>query len=172
MLKKNHDSQAQSASSSRRGAGRSLALGGVLVVTVVYLVVAASLFYLKGDGSLTLPFRDNPPVIEFTWTPLGEVDLKTVVGHLKMSDDKALDFGTYRMTVMETGNTYDLPIQGGVIGRLYETDLRFSWLANNPNLLSSDRMTLNFSIADNAGHKTSLIKAIPLKNWRAVYPKP
>jgi hypothetical protein len=136
-----------------------------------YALLAVGFMYAKeiSHVSLPAPFGDEPPRITMTSVPEGEADLATYKLHLRLTDDRALDFKTYRMTVVEIGRTLDMPIDG-LIGRDYETDLSFSWLAGDARLAGAGRMTVTVSIADDQGKATSVSKVVPLKNWQAYLP--
>jgi hypothetical protein len=134
-----------------------------LIIAVVVILAACLVHFMtRRTAAPTSAITDQPPVIEFTWTPDGPADLKTVTGHLKMTDDRALDFSSYLMTISEISRKFDFGVTG-VIGREYETDLHFSWLANDQALAEAGQMTLIFEIADDAGHKAAITKTIPLK---------
>ena len=144
----------------------------VLIASIVaYAALAAGFLYAKEFSltSLPAPFGDEPPRITLTWTPAGECDLKTMKAHLHVTDDHGLDFTTYRLTVGELGRSFDLPIKD-IIGKEYETDLSFSWLANDPRLAGAGKMTVNISISDDHGHEGAISRVIPLKNWHSNYP--
>lgn len=144
----------------------------VLVGSVVaYALLAVGFMYAKeiSHVSLPAPFGDEPPRIVLTPVPEGEADLSTFKLHLRLTDDRALDFKTYRMTVGEIGRTIDMPVEG-IIGRDYETDLSYSWLAGDARLAGSGRMTVTVSIADDRGQTTTVSKVIPLKNWQVYLP--
>jgi hypothetical protein len=136
-----------------------------LASVVICAALAVGLLYVKEFSltSLPAPFGDAPPQITLTWSPEGAVDLATMKAHLHITDDRALDFSTYRLTVGEINRTIDLPI-AGLIGRDYETDLSFSWLAHDPRLAGAGQMTVTISISDDHGHKSSITRVIPLKN--------
>ncbi len=106
--------------------------------------------------------EDLPPVIEFTWTPLGPLDLKDFRGFLKMRDDCALDFATYRFRIAELDKTLDLPIDG-MIGREYESPVALGLLADNPKLADKDRLTIEISVADDKGQETKIERTVRLK---------
>lgn len=135
-----------------------------LAAVAVYVALAAGLLYAKefSQSSLPLPFGDQPPQITLTWSPDGVVDLMTTKVHLHMKDDHGLDFTTYRLTVVETGRTIDMPIKD-LVGKDYETDLSFSWLAGDQRLRTAGKMTVIVSIADDHGHKSTLTRIIPLR---------
>jgi hypothetical protein len=144
----------------------------IVAVIVVYAAAAAAFMYVKESSlvSMPAPFGDEPPLITFTWSPEGAVDLKSMKAHLCLTDDRALDFTTYRLTIVEVAKTLDFPV-AGVVGRDYDTDLSFSWLASDPRLTSSKQLTVTVSIADDQGQKSSLTRVIPLMSSRISYPR-
>lgn len=129
---------------------------GALILLAVSAIVSEEHLTLFSRGT------DRPPTIEFTWTPLGRVSLFEMQGHLKIVDDYALDFTTYRLTIKEIDKTIDLPIDG-LVGREYEQDISLSYLANNAILNSKKTVTLEFSISDDVGQKATVVKEIKLK---------
>ena len=106
--------------------------------------------------------QDMPPVIKFTWTPLGEVNLREFRGFLSMVDDYGLDFTTYQMEIVEIGRTYDMPIPG-MLGREYETPVSLGLLANDPKLAGKKQLTLRFEISDDRGQTAKLERVVRLK---------
>ena len=101
----------------------------LLPVTAALLVILGmTAIFINDRHRLNFRNQDMPPVIEFTWTPLGVVDLKEFRGFLKMQDDYGLDFTTYRMHIAEIDKTYDLPIDG-LIGKEYESPISLGLLA-------------------------------------------
>ncbi len=106
--------------------------------------------------------QDLPPVIEFTWTPAGPVDLKEMRGYLTIHDDYALDFSTYRMRLVELDKDLDMPI-AGLIGKDYAQTISFGLIADDPRLRDKDKLTVEISIADDRGQKATLTRVIPLK---------
>ena len=93
---------------------------GALILLAVGAIAAEEHLTLFSRGT------DRPPTIEVTWTPIGRVSLFEMQGHLKIVDDYALDFTTYRMTIKEIDRTIDLPIDG-LVGREYEQDISLSY---------------------------------------------
>jgi hypothetical protein len=132
-----------------------------LVISIGVLLVMTAVF-VRDWTRLNQRDEDTPPVIEFTWSPLGPVDLKEMRGFLKMADDYALDFTTYRMEIRELGRSYDLPIEG-LIGREYEQPISLGLLASDPGLTGRDRITIKFSIKDDRGQAAELERIIHLK---------
>ncbi len=135
------------------------------------LAVAAAIFVLAATGTLFLldwkkmaavRSEDLPPTIDFTWTPLGALDLKDFRGYLTMKDDYSLDFTTYRFTIVELNKTVDLPIPG-MIGKEYDSPVSLALLADRPELAEKDRITVRISIADDKGQKTEIERTIRLK---------
>lgn len=129
-----------------------------LAVTALFVM---SLVYLADWSRINIREEDTPPRIEFTWTPLGPVDLKEMRGFLKLTDDYALDFTSYRMTVVELDRTFDLPIDG-LIGREYETPISLSLLASDPSLYGKPKLTLRFTVSDDQGQRAELERTIHL----------
>lgn len=132
-----------------------------LIISVGVLAVMTVVF-VRDWTRLNQRDEDTPPVIEFTWSPLGPVDLKEMRGFLKITDDYALNFTTYRMEVRELGRSYDLPIEG-LIGREYEQPISLGLLASDPGLAGRDRITVRFSIEDDRGQAAELERVIHLK---------
>jgi hypothetical protein len=133
-----------------------------IILGAAILVVMISI--ATGDNA-ALAFRavDDPPTVEFDWTPDAvPADLRTLVGHLRMRDDYGLDFTTYRLKFIETGRVVDMPIPG-MLGKDYEQTVSLSWLADKPEMAGLDKLTLEFSIADDKGQKSVLTKTIKLK---------
>jgi hypothetical protein len=135
------------------------------LITLSIAVVALfgmSLIYLADWSRINIREEDTPPRIEFTWTPIGPVDLKEMRGYLRLEDDYSLDFTTYRMTIVELDRTFDLPIEG-MIGREYETPISLSLLANDPSLYGKPKLTLRFAVSDDQGQAAELERTIHLK---------
>jgi hypothetical protein len=136
---------------------RRVPLYAGLAVLAVMAAVAA-----RDSRALMTRSEDLPPVIDFTWTPAGAVDLREMRGFLSIKDDYALDFTTYRMTLVEIDRTIDLPIEG-LIGREYEQDVSFSLIADHPRLRETDRLTVHVAIADDKGQTSTITRVIRLK---------
>ncbi len=128
----------------------------VAILLVMGLIVAkdSNLFFTRG--------KDLPPTIDFTWSPAGAVSLKEMKGYLVIRDDYGLDFKTYRMHLVELDKTLDLPIDG-LIGKDYEQPISFSLIADDPHLRGKDKLTVEISIADDRGQKTSIERVIHLQ---------
>ncbi|MEY4744936.1 MAG: hypothetical protein RL272_881 [Candidatus Parcubacteria bacterium] len=127
---------------------------GLAILAVMGLIAASD------TRKLTARSEDLPPRIEFTWSPAGAVDLKDMHGFLTLKDDYALDFKTYRMRLVEVDKTIDLPIDG-LIGKDYEQPVSLGLVAGNPRL--NGRLTVEISIADDRGQKSTLTRVITLK---------
>ncbi len=136
---------------------RALPLALAIVILLTVGVVA-----LRDYRSLFARPHDDPPMIEFTWTPDGRVSLKEMKALLVMRDDYALDFTTYRMTLVELDKTIDLPIPG-LIGKDYEQPISFSLIADDPRLADEKKLTVRISVADDRGQQTTITREIPLK---------
>ncbi len=130
-----------------------IGLGLVILVVMGFIITSDT-------KKLTARPEDLPPRIEFTWSPAGPVDLKDMRGYLSLKDDYGLDFKTYRMRLVEVDKTIDLPIDG-LIGKEYEAPVSFSLIAGNPRL--NGRLTVEISIADDRGQKSTLTRVITLK---------
>lgn len=126
-------------------------------------VLLLMMFVIARDFTIAGRKEDLPPVIDFTWTPVGPVDLREMKGFLTMRDDYALDFTTYQMKIVELDRTFGLPIDG-VIGKDYEQMVSLSLFADNGTLLEKGRVTLQFSIADDKGQVTTIERVMKLKN--------
>ncbi len=105
---------------------------------------------------------DDPPTVDFTWTPVGRVDLKEMVGTVKLQDDHALNFSTYKITILELNREITLPVEG-VIGRDYEQQISFAMFDGNLNLLKKQAMTIKIEVADDAGQHTAIQRIVKLK---------
>lgn len=130
-----------------------LGLGIAILVVMGFIITSDT-------KKLTARPEDLPPRIEFTWSPAGPVDLKEMRGYLSIKDDYGLDFKTYRMRLVEVDKTIDLPIEG-LIGKEYEAPVSFALIADNPRL--NGRLTVEISIADDRGQKSTLTRVITLK---------
>ena len=141
----------------RIGWRRLLPIGGALLVLLVTTAI-----FVNDWRILNSRDQDMPPVIEFTWSPLGTVDLKEFRGHLKIEDDYGLDFTTYRMRIVEMNKTYDLPIPG-MMGKTYESPISLGLLLNNPDIVRTDQLTIQFSISDDQGQEAKLERVVKIK---------
>jgi len=106
--------------------------------------------------------EDTPPVIDFTWTPTEPSDLRDLRGFLTMKDDYALDFKTYKMRIVEMNKEWDLPIDG-MIGRDYEQPISLGLIADKPEIQEARMVTIQFSISDDKGHRSTIERIIRLK---------
>ena len=138
------------------------------VLSVAILIVTTAII-LGDSASLIRRQEDLPPVIDFTWVPLGPVDLREMRGFLKIKDDYALDFTTYRMRIVEIDRSYALPIDG-LSGKEYEQPISLSLLADNPRVLERKTLTLEFTIADDRGQKTTVDRTLRLKGSVVSFP--
>ncbi|MEK9152831.1 MAG: hypothetical protein AAB692_05705 [Patescibacteria group bacterium] len=126
-------------------------------------VLAVALMIIFGDKAPRyVRVNDAPPAIEFTWTPNEPARLEDIRGHLAMHDDYALDFMSYRLRVVEIDKTVDLPIDG-LIGSSYEQDIYLGLLKDKPGMAGLKQVSLEFSIADDSGQVTRLVRVIPLR---------
>jgi len=132
-----------------------------VILAAVFVVGLLAVEYSKSLQTMARG-ADEPPTIDFTWTPIGRVDLKEMVGTVKLQDDHALDFSTYKVTIVEMGREITLPIDG-VIGRDYEQKLSFAMYDGNLNLLKKQQMTLKIEVADDIGQKTEIERVVKLK---------
>lgn len=139
-----------------RIAGLALLLGSVAVLGYMGLLIA------RDSGLFAERLKDEPPQIEFTWTPLGPLDLREMKGRLTMSDDHGLDFTTYRFKIVELDKTVDMPIDG-LVGKEYESSVYLGLLADDPRLLELDRLTLEITVADDSGQKMTISRVVRLK---------
>jgi hypothetical protein len=127
-----------------------------LILVVMGVIIA------KDTRALMMRKEDTPPVIDFTWTPAGDVNLKEMRGFLTIKDDYAIDFTTYRFTIVEIGKTFDLPIDG-LIGREYEQPVSLSLIADRPEVLRQQKLTVEVEVADDRGQKSTITRVIKLK---------
>jgi hypothetical protein len=132
-----------------------------LIAAVAVLAVMTTLVVRDGIRQAA-PGPDLPPAIDLTWTPLGPLDLRDFKGRLTMSDDRALDFTTYRFRIVELDKTVDLPIPG-MIGKEYAQDVFLGLVAGDPKLADKSRLTIEVSVADDAGQTTSIRRVVRLK---------
>lgn len=129
---------------------------GCLILILMVLIIN------KDTRHLISRVRDNPPTIEFSWSPAGPVDLREMRGYLTIKDDYAIDFTTYRLTLDELHKTIDLPIPG-MIGKEYSSPISFSLLADDPRLASLNKLTVLIDVSDDRGQKSTLTRVIDLK---------
>ena len=136
----------------------------ITLLAVTVLLGMAGLWYLdkKALTDRRPSGADQPPTVEFTWTPLGPTTLQEFKGRLAMKDDHSLDFKTYRFHIVELDKTLDMPIDG-LVGSDYESDVYLSLLADDPRTYDLDRLTLEISIADDKGQRTSITRVVRLK---------
>lgn len=126
------------------------------------ILVIMGLIIAKDTRALMSREEDLPPVIEFSWSPAGDVDLKEMKGFLTIKDDYAIDFTTYRFTIVELNKTLDLPIDG-LMGKDYEQSVSLSLIADRPEVLRQEKLTIEISVADDKGQQTSITRVIKLK---------
>jgi hypothetical protein len=132
------------------------------VILAAIFVVGLILVEYGTQIRLAARGADHPPTVDFTWTPIGRVDLKEMVGTVTLVDDHALDFSTYKITVVELGREIDLPIVG-IIGREYEQKVSFAMFDGNLQLLKKGEMTLQVEVADDVGQKTVIERIVKIK---------
>lgn len=136
------------------------AKGASLLLAVVILVV---MFALRlRDGQTPDRTLDLPPTIDFTWTPAEPTSLREMSGLLAIHDDFALDFTSYRMKIVELDRTLDLPIPG-LVGKDYEQPISLSLVADDPRFAAAGKATLEFTITDDKGQRTTVTKTVELK---------
>lgn len=128
----------------------------------IAILAVMGLIATRDTRALTTRHEDAPPHIEFTWSPAGPVSLREMKGFLSIKDDYGIDFSSYRMRLPELDKTLDLPIDG-LIGKDYEQPISFSLLAGNPKLYGRDRLTVEISVADDRGQRSTLTRVIMLK---------
>ncbi|MBI4457447.1 hypothetical protein HY633_00600 [Candidatus Uhrbacteria bacterium] len=131
-------------------------------IAAAAVIALAGFFAVSGKAAPAGRIHDRPPEIDFTWTPEPPTMLEDIHGRLVMDDDYGLDFSTYRFRVIDIDKTVDLPI-AGMIGKRYEQDVYLGLLRDNPVMAKLESVALEFSIADDAGQVTRLVKVIPLK---------
>ncbi|HTM68342.1 MAG TPA: hypothetical protein VL426_03515 [Candidatus Binatia bacterium] len=139
-----------------------LTMSVVPIALAVAILAVMGLIVTRDDRRLSARKEDTPPRIEFTWSPAGPVSLREMKGFLTINDDYGIDFTTYRMRLPELDKTLDMPIDG-LIGKDYEQPISFSLLADNPKLAGHDRLTVEISVADDRGQKSTLTRVIMLK---------
>jgi len=139
-----------------------LKTSAVPVALAAAILVVMGLIVTRDTKKLTARSEDLPPRIEFTWNPSGPVSLREMKGFLSIKDDYGIDFTTYRMRLPDLDKTLDLPIEG-LIGTDYEQPVSFSLLAEHPQLAGKDRLTVEISVADDRGQKSTLTRVIMLK---------
>lgn len=128
------------------------------VLAAVALTASRDARPIFGRGS-----SDEPPTIEFTWSPAGAVSLMEMKAKLHLKDDHELDFPSYKMTLVEAGRELRLPLADEIIGKEYEDTLSFSLIADDPQLYGEEKLTVQIEIADDRGQKTAIEKVIKLK---------
>ncbi|MEY4723568.1 MAG: hypothetical protein RLZZ324_1081 [Candidatus Parcubacteria bacterium] len=134
-----------------------------IALAIVILVVMTGIIITRGAASFSRS-TDAPPTIEFTWSPAGTVSLQDLRGHIHITDDHALNFKTYKMTLVEAKRTLPFPLADQIIGKEYDDDrVYFSLLANDPQMSGKDKLTVQIEIADDAGQKTSIERVINIK---------
>jgi hypothetical protein len=130
---------------------------------VALAVLGVMGFIMSRDSRASITRRDDlPPVIDFTWTPVEPDDLRDVRGFLSIKDDYGLDFRTYKMRVVEMNKEWGLPIDG-LVGKDYEQPISLGLIADRPEIADSGQVTLEFSIADDRGQKSTITRVIRLR---------
>ena len=133
-----------------------------LAAALAVLAGMAGIWYFDHPGRVVgQRTKDEPPTIDLTWTPLGPARLQDFKGFLTLKDDYALDFKTYRFRLVELDRTLDMPIDG-LVGKEYGSDIYLSLLANDPIAATLSRLTIEISIADDKGQKTTIDKVVRL----------
>jgi len=131
----------------------AIALGVVLIVGLIAL--GDNLKYMvRGD--------DKAPEVDFTWTPIGPVTLKEMVGHIHIKDDYALDFSKFDVRIVELDRMLEI-VREDVIGREYDGDVHFAQFDEHPVLLKYGRMTLEISATDDRGQTTKIERVVKIK---------
>ncbi len=138
---------------------RTATLAASLVVLALIGWSVAKDMAPRTEGPRT---TDAPPVVEFTWMPLGPLTLNEFKGSLSLKDDHALDFSSYKFRIVELDKTIGLPIEG-MIGKEYTSDIYLSWLADNAKVMESEQLTFEISVADDRGQTTSIRRVVRLK---------
>jgi hypothetical protein len=134
-----------------------------VISAVAFLVVGTmAILWSKDVMSYVERGTDDPPTVEFSWTPVGPVDLMEMKGLVRVTDDHGIDFTTYRFRIVELDRTLDLPIEG-LVGSEYEQPISLSLIANNAILLQKKEVTIEIVVADDVGQETSIVKVIKLK---------
>jgi hypothetical protein len=141
---------------------KAAALKFLPVSLAIAILGVMSIIVLRDSASIMKRNNDLPPIIDFTWTPIGPTDLREMKGFLSIKDDYALDFTTYKMRIVELDRSYDLPIDG-MIGREYEQSVSLSLLADNDVLRQRGKVTVEFSIADDRGQSSTISRTIKLR---------
>lgn len=135
-----------------------------LPVLLAALILAVMVVILSKDKASFFDQKsDLPPTIDFTWSPAGEVSLLEMKAKLKLSDDRALDFKTYKMTLVEINREIKLPMAESLIGKDYEDNLSFSLFASDPKLIGKEKLTVRIQISDTKGHSASIERIIKIK---------
>ncbi len=130
-----------------------------IALVVIVLVV---MFALSDNFRYMARGEDNPPEVDFTWSPIGKVTLQEMVGHIHIKDDYALDFSTFEVRVVELDKTIEI-FRDDVIGREYDGDVSFAIYHENPILLKYGRMTLEIKVADDRGQETRIERVVKIK---------
>ncbi len=135
-----------------------------LITAVFGLAVLGAMGYVwyRDSQKLLVRVEDTPPVIDFTWAPTEPMDLRDLRGFLTMKDDYALVFKTYKMRIVELIKEWDLPIDG-MIGKDYEQPISLGLIADKPEIQYARKVTVQFSISDDKGQRTTIERIIKLK---------
>ena len=134
---------------------------GMTILVLMGIIYVTDLSFLEFRG------EDNPPTIEFTWTPLGRIDLIDMRGKLILIDYYALDFESYTMRIVELKMENGIPVEG-LIGRVFEQDVSLSTLHENAILAKKGEVTLEFYIKDDVGQEAFLSKTIKIKQLKTL----
>lgn len=132
--------------------------------TIIAIAVIILVSLVAGRERLRFLFRvgDTPPTVEFTFIPSKPISLHEVTAKVRVKDDHAIDFTTYRMTLVELERTLVLPIPG-LVGKEYEQPVSFSLVADDPRIREAGKLTVIISVADDRGQSTEITRFIPLR---------
>ncbi|MBU0624786.1 hypothetical protein KKF05_00405 [Patescibacteria group bacterium] len=131
---------------------------------ILAAVLIVLLLVVEYGQSLRLAVRgiDNKPTVDFTWTPIGRVSLKEMIGRVKVEDDYALDFNTLKLEIVELNQTIELT-RSDVIGKSFEQEISLAMFDNQPELMTRGQMTIRVSVADDRGQEAILERVVKLK---------
>jgi len=126
------------------------------------IIATAAAFWAHDVLEYVARGEDAPPVVDFTWTPVGRVSLREMKGLVRIQDDHAIDFSTYRFRIVEIDRMLDLLLEG-LMGREYEQPVSLSLIADDPVLRQRREVTIEVRVADDIGQEASVRKVIKLK---------
>jgi len=139
---------------------------------ILAAVFVMALIVVEYGKTLSLAARgtDNKPTVDFTWTPIGRVSLREMVGKIRVEDDYAIDFSTLKVEIVELRRTIDVTRED-VIGKSFEQNMSFAMFDGNLELLKRGQMTLRISVADDVGQETVIERVVKLDVPKGLTPE-